>query len=391
MFSYFPDNYGWSLSVLMALNMGGDISEIDEACTPLRPLAATGDSHEMAWFDRWGQMSRRLESLARADEAAGHRLTAGRKYLRSALYLLIAERQVVHKTQATQDAYSHAVGLFQAGYTLAGLNIERVEVPFGETSMPALLVHGQTTARVRPAMVHFAGLDVNKELIYLWRVYDLAARGVTVLICDQPGVGESVRFRGLYASFDTEHAGTACYEFLAGRPDVDPDRIGIIGVSLGGYYAPRVAAFEPRFSCCVLWGAIWSMPELFAWLDMQEHKAMSVPLDDQFRWIMGAKSVEEAHEQLQAWTLGEIMDRITCPILIAHGGNDRQAPVFVAQKTYDAAVSSRRRDLRVFGLDEGGAEHCHVDGITLGTDYMFDWIAEVLGAEQSNPKMPLIV
>ena len=40
MFEYFPNNYPWSLAVMGALNRGGQISEIDEACRPLKEIAA---------------------------------------------------------------------------------------------------------------------------------------------------------------------------------------------------------------------------------------------------------------------------------------------------------------------------------------------------------------
>lgn len=381
MFHYFRDNYGWSLSVQMALSMGGEISEIEDICAPLRPLAAKGDDHALAWFASWRSKASVLERLADGDLAAGNKLTASRKYLRSALYLFIAERQGVMKTQETQDAYARAVGLFKQGVELGDRPVDFVEVPFGDESMPAILVPAQdSTGDPCPAMVHFGGLDVNKELIYLWRAYELADRGVSVLIVDHPGLGESVRFRELYATYDIERSGTASFDFLATRHDIDDSRIGIVAPSLGGYYAPRVAAFEPRFACCVLWGAIWSVPELFAWLDQQERPAMSVPLEEQFRFVMGLDSIEQTVEELKKWELADVMGRVRCPMLVAHGANDQQAPPFLAQKTYDAAVNSSRRELRFFSLEEGGAEHCSIDVSSIGTDYLWDWTANVLNA-----------
>jgi hypothetical protein len=62
------------------------------------------------------------------------------------------------------------------------------------------------------------------------------------------------------------------------------------------------------------------------------------------------------------------------------GENDRQVGVELAVKTYDAAVNSSRRELKITRLDEGGAEHCHIDNPTMGNDYHWSWTAEVLGA-----------
>ena len=68
-----------------------------------------------------------------------------------------------------------------------------------------------------------------------------------------------------------------------------------------------------------------------------------------------------------------------CPLLIVHGENDRQVPLSEAQKLFDAAVNSPGKKLKVFTLDEGGAEHCQVDNNAMGVDHMADWVAEVLG------------
>ena len=79
------------------------------------------------------------------------------------------------------------------------------------------------------------------------------------LIVDGPGNGESIRFRGMTARYDSNVAGSAAVDYLEKREDVDKDRIAVMGVSLGGYFAPRCAAFEKRFKACVAWGAIYDM------------------------------------------------------------------------------------------------------------------------------------
>jgi alpha-beta hydrolase superfamily lysophospholipase len=108
-----------------------------------------------------------------------------------------------------------------------------------------------------PRWCFFDGLDITKELQYFHGVPELARRGLATLIVDIPGTGESIRFRGMPARYDTNVVGTAVVDYLETRSDVDKERIGVMGISLGGYYSPRAAAFEPRFKACVSWGAIW--------------------------------------------------------------------------------------------------------------------------------------
>jgi hypothetical protein len=43
MFEYFPSHYSWNLGVLMAEQLGGELTEIDAACRPLRTLAERAD------------------------------------------------------------------------------------------------------------------------------------------------------------------------------------------------------------------------------------------------------------------------------------------------------------------------------------------------------------
>ena len=117
-------------------------------------------------------------------------------------------------------------------------------MPYGDKSLPALFVHAAPEVaggKPAPALVFFDGFDITKEIQYFKGVPDLVARGIACLIVDGPGNGESVRFRDLPLIAETEKYGTAAYEYLAGRKEVDPKRIGVMAISLGGYYAPRAA------------------------------------------------------------------------------------------------------------------------------------------------------
>ena len=104
---------------------------------------------------------------------------------------------------------------------------------------------------------------------------------------------------------------------------------------------------------------------------------------DQLMWVFGKDNVEEAAAVARQLTLEGVADKITCPLLVMHGENDRQVPLSHAQRTIEAAENSTNRKLKVFTIYEGGAEHCQVDNRTMAVDYMADWVAETLGG---NPK-----
>src|SRR5204862_3844994 len=123
---------------------------------------------------------------------------------------------------------------------LLGEAVECAEGSYQGRSMPALFAKARGGIDRAPAMVHFDGLDVMKELLYMRGIAtELAGRGVSVLLVDHPGVGEALRLRGMTNFPETEIPAKACVDYLETRLDVDPKRIGIIALSLGGYYAPR--------------------------------------------------------------------------------------------------------------------------------------------------------
>jgi len=231
-------------------------------------------------------------------------------------------------------------------------------------------------------MVHFDGFDIMKELIYMRTGEEFRRRGISVLIVDHPGVGEALRLRNMPSGPDTEVPAGASVDYLETRPDVDPKRIGIIALSLGGYYSPRAAAFEKRFKCCVAWGSIWDFGERTAMRLARKGGELSVPdFVNQLMWVFGKDTVEEATAVTKKMTLEGVADKITCPLLIMHGENDRQIPLWHAQKTFEAAVNSPNKKLKIFTLAEGGAEHCQADNGSMAVDYAADWVAEILGGD----------
>jgi hypothetical protein len=256
----FPDNYGWSLTTMLALEMGGQISEVDEVCAPLHAVAGSrGKEAEEAWFQSWLRMAERLERLADEDDAAGHRFSASRKWRRATIYYLIAERHLDQKSARKVATYRRALDAFRRFAASTDIPIEFVDVPYEESTLPALFIPADSAESQPPCMIHFDGLDVMKEIIFFLNGYDLRRRGVSLLIVDHPGVGGALRLNGLHTRFDTEVPAGVCLDYLAARGDVDPSRIGIMALSMGGYYAPRAAAFEKRLACCVAWGGIWDL------------------------------------------------------------------------------------------------------------------------------------
>mgnify|MGYP003323099474 CR=1 FL=1 len=141
-----------------------------------------------------------VHEQARKDEQAGHLHSAGRKLMRAANYYFAAERQTHPKDPRKTMLYKTMLQCFQQGASWRREPIEWVEIPYGDKTMPALFVPSGLPGP-SPCMIHFDGLDVNKETIYLTGIaHEARRRGVAMLIVDHPGVGEALRLRGMHGT-----------------------------------------------------------------------------------------------------------------------------------------------------------------------------------------------
>jgi len=384
MLEYFASHYSWNLGVMMAAQLGGEMTEIDGACRPLRAFADRPDAKndpeaQAAWISAWRDLAQRVEGFALRDEHARHRWSAGRKYQRACAYFFTAERMTSHESPQKLALYAAMTRCFEKSVTLRDEPIEFVTLPYEGTTLPALLYRAPQ-AGPRPAMIHFDGFDVTKEWIHLSGIArEFAVRGISTLIVDHPGVGAALRLQHLAVNLDSERWARAALDWLQQRPEIDSRRVGVIAMSLGGYYAPRAAAFEPRLACCVAWGARWDNDGSHGQMLRDPNASRSVTgWIDHALWYYGAADVAEAAATIARMKLDDVIERVTCPLLVAHGVHDRQVPLQQAQRTVQAATNSRRAELRLFDVDEGGVEHCSGDQFSTAIDAMTDWVADVL-------------
>ncbi|WP_370964470.1 alpha/beta hydrolase family protein [Amycolatopsis sp. cg9] len=376
MFEYFPGNYVWNLGVVAALNSGGLIDEIDRACRPIREAAARGsDAGTPDFLRAWTALTDQLVTQAEAAEKAGHERTAGQLYFRAANYLCQAERMLAHSNPDRLPTYRRVLALAQKAFDLRDPRVSRVEIPYEGTTLPAYF-SAATSAGPAPVVVLVNGLDSTKEHMYgsaHWA--ELAARGISCLMLDQPGTGEALRLQGITARIDSEVWAGAAVDWLEQRDDVDPARIGIVGWSLGGYYAPRAAAFEKRFALCVAWGANhdWGAVQRRR---LEREGERPVPhYWEHVLWVWGHDDLDTFITFADDVHLDGVVEKITVPFLIAHGEQDRQIPLEYAHRSYAQAVNSPRRELRVFTPDEGATEHIGLDHLPHVSTYIADWVA----------------
>ncbi|PVM82141.1 alpha/beta hydrolase family protein [Caulobacter endophyticus] len=366
MFEYFK-NYVWNLSVDIAIESGAQIGEIDEMCRPMRDAVDRGDDAGTGEFlKHWVAMADKLSDLAAEDEAQGRNFSAGTKLQRASLYYVTAERMQGHGHPGRQETYAKARAAFDRAMALGRENAERVEIPYEGGVIAGVFVKAAGEGP-SPVVIYVNGLDSNKELLY-WSGLPTALlrRGVSTLCIDQPGSGEALRLHGLPATHESEKWASKVVDYLETRPEVDPERIGMTGISLGGYYTPRAVAMEPRLALGVVWGANHD------WAQVQQKRLAREgenPVPHYWahvQWVFGAKDMDDFLEKSKGMTLDGVVEKIAVPFLVTHGERDRQIGVEYAHATYDQLTGSPKRELKIFTDREGGVEHVGVPAGLLG-------------------------
>jgi dienelactone hydrolase len=381
MFRYFENSQMLSQGILMALNSEGEINEIDRTCRKVKVVDGLPDV--TSWFAAWMELGNLLLSQADDDVKRNRRVSAAHKLRRASVYFGLCERYIPHTDPRKAQSYASMRAAFRRFAELNREPVEFVEVPYEKgQSLPALFVPAEKTGKA-PTIVFIDGFDFYKEFVYL-RKKGLAGRmrGMATLFVDTPGIGEALRLRGITTRYDTEVPLRYCFDYLAKRQDVDLDKVGLIGLSLGGYYAPRAAAFDPRVKACVAFGAQWDVGK--RWRVEHYGKGasrsnLSAP-DTQLLWVTGTNTREDALAVLDDFSLEGIAQKIEVPLLVVHGAEDHLVSLDDAKLLADAAPKG---ELVVTTEEYGGAGHCCMDGMQTGVDLIYDWLAERLGAGET--------
>jgi 5-aminopentanamidase len=309
------------------------------------------------WCREWGRTARRYEQLAETAEEAGRTITAGGAWRRAALCWHWGKFVFVDHPDEQRAAHERTVACFRRGAGTLSPPAEPVNVPYRETTLAAYLRVPAAGRGKAPVVIMMPGLDSVKEELQATAEYVLS-RGLAVIAVDGPGQGEAEYELPIEPAY--ERVAAAVADYLEGRDDIDPDRIGVFGVSLGGYYAARSAAYEPRIKAAV------ALAGPYSW-DL-EWDALPPQTRATFQHRSGAATEAGARERAAALTLEDAAARITRPLLVAHGGQDRLVPASHAERLAREAPGAELM------LDPGGT-HGLTNHAFEYRSKMADWLA----------------
>jgi dienelactone hydrolase len=372
-FQFWPENYdaSWLLARPLAEAMygGGETFEI------LRAGAQIAPESQDSWHRAFQSLADAVFDDAERADQAGHPVTARDGHLRASIYYRWAEYFLPIDDPRRLAAYDRCAMAFRKAAQRLPSPAEAVEIPYAGTTLPGYFFRAADGADTRaPCILYIAGSDVLKEELYFLGGKAALDRHISVLVIDGPGQGATLRHQKLYSLAEYERPIGAAFDFLVARPDVDPARLGLVGRSMGGYYAARAAAFEPRIKACLLFGALYDAADLFDTYP---------PLRPQFQWLTGAPDLATTRECMAAFNLEGLVDKIRCPLLIVHGEDDHVVPVWHAQRVYDEATAPK--ELVLYRHGEPGAVHCAYDGFPEVMPTMFDWLSDRLAGQPWTP------
>src|SRR5579871_654744 len=272
------------------------------------------------WCRIWSERAAHHEELGRVALAKKHFLTAGECLQRAGVYYHFASFLFVNDIPQMKAAHMKAVACRQAALPHLRPPGERVQIPYEGKTLPGILRKPAGDDKP-PVVVMAVGLDSTKEEGEAYEAPFLA-RGMATLVFEGPGQGEAqydFAIRG-----DYEVPVRSVLDYIEARRDLDASRIGMWGVSLGGYYAPRAAAFDKRIRACIALGGPFNWAEAWSGLPQLTREA--------FRVRSHCETEEQARKNAATLALEGIAQNITCPIFIVNGRLDRIVPAADAER-----------------------------------------------------------
>lgn len=353
-----------------------DIGEVLETYCQLK------DTSEQCWVQAWGEIAARLQAQAESKVREGHMVSAASLYLRASTYWRVALMCYSSRTDSRIIEYcNRSHECYETYLSLSDYPGTYIEIPYENTYLPGHFYRSSVAEERAPLMILVPGRDTWAEDTR-W-VYDgLLKRGIHCLCFDGPGQGFALRLQKMPFRPDWENVVTPVIDFaLDCLKGIDGERVGVLGISFGGFLVPRACAFEKRIKVCVAdpgnmnWGGhfadiferVMKLPSLF-------RPKMVGQLMDDYAWKHGV-SKDEIIEELRKYDNSGILDMINCRMLVLDGTaemNKGDAKIF-----FDS-LKSCQKEYKLF--DEKSTAQCHsqMGGYGPASEFLCDWVAEYL-------------
>lgn len=394
---YFKDpQYSFQLlRVLGAASSGGaDIGE----CLSTAYRIKEGDNE--SWYTEWFSTAKRLEEAADIYLSQGHKVSAREAYFRASNYYRTAEFFLRSKKDDPRilETWGKSRDCFRKAAQLSDTPIKPVTIPYEDTTLPGYLCLVDNSGFKRPLLIIQTGFDGTGEELYFGQARAALERGYNCLIFEGPGQGGVIREQGLPFRYDWEKVVTPVVDFALKQPVVDPEKVALMGISFGGYLAPRAVAFEHRVKACIANGGVYDfynnmikkIPGITEEIltdkkaseefnkDIYETMKTDITVGWFFgngMWVFKAQSPINLIEKLKPYSMKNVADKITCHMLVVDSEKDMDMPG-QAKQLYDALTCTKK--FMLFTVEEGAEEHCQVGASMISNERILNWLDDTL-------------
>ncbi|MCG3774801.1 MAG: 2,6-dihydropseudooxynicotine hydrolase [Nitrospira sp.] len=317
------------------------------------------------WFDLWMDRSRSYEELGDLAVAAGDTISGGEWLWHASLSAHYAQFMWFHDPVRREAGQCAKADLYRRAAPHFLPTAEAVNIPFDGITIPGYLRRPPQVDGQAPCVLLIGGLESTKEESYLFEAMCLR-RGMATFAFDGPGQGELFFGRKLQPDF--ERYVSRVIDHLEEVDGIDSSRLGVLGRSLGGYYAVRAAACDPRLKACLAWGACF---------DMTDFDAMPPHTRDGFVYVTGISDPAEARTYLHdAIDLADVAGSLRCPTYVLHGHHDVIFSMAQVDKLREQVTSAPLQ----IEVEPDGDHCCHNMGPVV-RPRMADWIFHAINGK----------
>ncbi len=364
------DNQQWMLD--LALNMRGRVQNFERDDLEV-PAGKRARNYRML-PKVWREAATRHEALARRADARGHKAAATYHYDHAIEAYRMAQHPIYFDDHPVKIELTRKLNeMVDRRSKSAAYPIERVEVPFDGGKTISCLLHLLPDRRKAPCVIYVPGMDQTKEVFPRAHHNIALARGFHVLAMDGPGQGSSNMQKIRAVGDNYERAGAAVISYLMRRPEVDPKKIAIYGISMGSYWSLRLSSYDHRAAAVVSSVACFNPNNTIFTQSSPRFKQM-------FMYMAGYDNEDKFDAEVaRGMTVRGYLGKVKCPTLLVTGEFDPLCPLEDAVEAYEDLKVAK--EMWVFenqyhplwGISNLGGMDCH--------DYVLDWLRDVLAGK----------
>lgn len=371
---------------------GADLGEL------LTITSRVEDYDKESWYRSWSEMADTVSAAAATHARENHVVSARDAYLRATNYYRASEIYLPQDDPRKHVAWENGREAFINASKLSNGRVQPVRIPYEDTTLPGYFLTPDGSGKKRPLLLIQTGLDGTAEDLYFILGVHALKRGYNCLIYEGPGQGEVIAVGKVPFRHDWEHVVTPVVDYALSRKDVDPQRLAIIGYSMGGYLVPRALAFEKRIRWGIVDGGVVSVFEgtmskfpdevrqgvgksgsrktvnSLALEEMKRHPDLSQFIN-QMLWTFDARSPYELFGKLKQYSIEDVVSRIGAEMLVVNSSADQVAGSNAQSKRFFNALRSNKSYLE-FTQERGAQFHCQIGAPLVSAEGILNWLDE---------------